>query len=56
MLYLPFDEGKGDSAMDASENDLEAVLHGATWSEDGKIGGCVHLSDTDEVLRDRIRP
>ena len=50
MLYLPFDEGKGDTAMDASGNDLEAVLHGATWSEDGKIGGCVHLSDTQQYV------
>lgn len=50
MLYLPFDEGKGDSAMDASGNDLEAVLHGATWSKDGKIGGCVQLPDTEKYL------
>lgn len=50
MLYLPFDEGKGDSAMDASGNDLEAVLHGATWSEDGQIGGCIHLSNTENYV------
>ena len=50
MMYLPFDEGKGDTAMDASGNDLEAVFHGATWSEDGKIGGCVHLPDTEKYL------
>ena len=50
MLYLPFDEGNGDTAMDASGNDLEAVLHGATWSEDGRIGGCVHLTDTQKYV------
>ena len=50
MLYLPFDEGNGDSAMDASGNDLEAVLHGATWSEDGKIGGCVQIANTENYV------
>lgn len=50
MLYLPFDEGQGDAAMDASGNDLEAVLHGATWSKDGRIGGCVQLADTEKYL------
>ena len=50
MLYLPFDEGQGDRAMDASENNFEAVLHGATWSDDGKIGGCVHLSAKENYV------
>ena len=50
MLYLPFDEGNGDTAKDASGNNLEATLHGATWSDDGKIGGCIHLPDTAKYL------
>ncbi len=50
MLYLPFDEGNGDTAMDASGNDLEATLHGATWSKDGKIGGCIQLADTEKYV------
>ncbi len=50
MLYLTFDEGNGDTAMDASGNDLEAKLHGATWSEDGKIGGCIHIADTEKYV------
>jgi len=50
MLYLPFDEGKGEMAMDASGNDLEAVLHGAAWSNDGKIGSCVHIADTEKYV------
>ena len=50
MLYLPFDKDNGDKVMDASENNLEATLHGATWSKDGKIGGCIHLADTEKYL------
>lgn len=50
MLYLPFDEGQGEKAMDASGNDLEAMLHGATWSKEGKIGGCVHITDTEKYV------
>lgn len=50
MLYLPFDEGNGDVAMDASGNDLEATLNGATWSKDGQIGGCVHIPDTEKYV------
>ena len=46
MLYLPFDEGSGAKAKDASGNNLEATLQGATWSKDGKIGACVHLENT----------
>jgi hypothetical protein len=46
MLYLPFDEGSGEKAKDASGNNLEATLQGATWSKDGKIGACVHLENT----------
>lgn len=50
MLYLPFDEGNGDVAMDVSGNDLEATLNGATWSKEGKIGGCVHIPDTEKFV------
>lgn len=50
MLYLTFDEGNGDKVTDVSGNNLEAVLHGATWSKDGKIGGCIHLPDTEKYV------
>lgn len=50
MLYLPFDEGQGEKSMDASGNELEAMLHGATWSKDGKIGGCIHLPDSGKYV------
>lgn len=50
MLYLPFDEGAGEKAKDASGNNLEATLHGAIWSKDGKIGGCIHLPDTQKYV------
>lgn len=50
VLYLPFDEGSGDMAMDASESNLEATLNGATWSTDGKIGSCIHLQSADHYV------
>ncbi len=50
MLYLPFDEGNGDKSMDASGNDIEATLHGATWSKDGKISGCIHLENSENFV------
>lgn len=50
MLYLPFDKDDGDKAVDASGNDLDAVFHGATWSKDGKIGGCIHLADSEKYV------
>ena len=50
MMYLPFDEGNGDKAMDASGNNIEAILHGATWSKDGKVGSCVYLADDDKYV------
>lgn len=50
MMYLSFDEGTGDTSMDISGNNLEAVLNGATWSNDGKIGGCIHLETTEHFV------
>lgn len=50
MMYLPFDQVTGDTSMDASGNDIEAVLHGATFSKDGKIGGCIHLGDNGKYI------
>lgn len=50
MMYLPFDEGAGEKAKDASGNNLEATLNGATWSKDGKIGACIHLTNTEQFV------
>jgi hypothetical protein len=50
MMYLPFDEGTGEKAKDASGNNLEATLNGATWSKDGKIGACIHLTNTEQFV------
>ena len=50
MMYLPFDEGNGNKAKDASGNNLEATLNGATWSKDGKIDGCIHLANTEQFV------
>jgi len=43
VLYLPFEEGSGDVTVDQSGNNIEGELNGATWSNEGKFGGCIHL-------------
>lgn len=50
MMYFPFDEGTGNTAKDASGNNLEATFNGATWSKDGKFGGCIHLDGTGKFV------
>jgi len=50
VLYLPFEEGNGDVTVDQSGNNIEGTLNGATWSNEGKSGGCIHLdADTNYV-------
>lgn len=45
VLYLPFDEGSGGEALDASGNGNDGeLLGGAEWA-DGHIGGGVRLSE-----------
>lgn len=42
VLYLPFDEGKGDKTVDQSGNKIEGALkNGVEWTKDGKIGNAV---------------
>ena len=38
VLYLPFEEGKGDKTVDQSGNKIEGIINGAEWTNDGKIG------------------
>jgi len=45
VLYLNFDEGKGDTAADLSGNNNDGkLLGGATWAE-GKIKGGIYLAE-----------
>ncbi|MDA1191405.1 MAG: LamG domain-containing protein [Candidatus Poribacteria bacterium] len=40
VLYLPFEEGQGDTTQDLSPSGLTAMIGGAAWSNDGKLGPC----------------
>ena len=43
VLYLSFDEGKGDTAKDTSKHKNDGTLHKAKWAK-GKYGNAVELS------------
>ena len=43
VLYLPFDEGKGDSAKDISKHKNNGTLHKVEWAK-GKYGTAVEFS------------
>jgi hypothetical protein len=49
MLYLPFEEGKGDVTVDQSGNGIEGVLKGAEWTKDGKIGNALSFQGAAHV-------
>ena len=38
LVYLPFEDGKGDIATDKSGNGHDAQITGAKWLKDGKFG------------------
>lgn len=50
MLYFTFDEDNGGKVKDVSGNNIEGTLEGAVWSKDGKIGGAVHLEDSNKFV------
>ena len=56
MLYFTFDEDDGGKVVDVSGNNIEGTFEGAVWSTDGKIGGAVHLEDSETVCRGRRGP
>lgn len=43
-LYLPFDEGEGELAQDQSPKGNDGILHGVSWTEDGRYGSAVEFS------------
>jgi len=50
VLYLPFDEGQGADAIDASGNGNDGeLLGGAEWA-DGHIGGGIRLSEIPDLV------
>lgn len=50
MLYFTFDEDNGGKVKDVSGNNIEGTFEGAVWSKDGKIGGAVHLEDSEKFV------
>jgi hypothetical protein len=50
MLYFTFDEDDGGKVKDVSGNNIEGTLEGAVWSKNGKIGGAVHLEDSEKFV------
>jgi hypothetical protein len=50
MLYFTFDEDNGGKVKDVSGNNIEGTLEGAVWSKNGKIGGAVHLEDSEKFV------
>lgn len=43
LIYFPFDEGRGDVAMDMSGNNHHAEIDGARWIDDGKVNGALEF-------------
>ena len=50
VLYLPFDEGKGDVARDQSQFGNDGEIRNAKWVE-GKYGSAVEFNGTDAEVR-----
>lgn len=49
VLYLSFDEGKGEKANDLSDYKNHATLHGAQWTS-GKFGQAVKLNGSSDFV------
>ena len=47
VLYLPFDEGKGDIAKDTTKHKNNGQLHSVEWAK-GKYGMAVEFSEKKE--------
>ncbi len=42
--YWKFDDGSGTIAMDSSGNGNTGILHGATWTNSGRVNGALHFN------------
>lgn len=56
MLYFTFDEDEDGKTTDISGNNIEGIFHGAVWSQDGKIGGAVHIEDVTQYVEVDVVP
>lgn len=50
VLYLPFDEGKGDVTADLSGNHHDGKIEGAEWVE-GKLGKALSFNGKDSFVK-----
>ena len=55
ILYLAFEEGRGETAADSSPNNFEAKINGDFKWADGRIGGGVELESGIAVVPDDDR-
>ena len=49
VLYLPFDEGSGNTIKNLSGNHNDGTINGAEWVKDGKIGAALSFDAGDYV-------
>jgi len=49
VLYLPFEEGNGDTTFDQSPSSLEGTLNQVNWIEEGKIGKALEFAGSSYV-------
>lgn len=49
VMFLPFDEGSGDSVKDLSGNGNDGIIKNAKWVNAGKIGSCLSFSSGGHV-------
>jgi len=50
VLYLPFDEGRGNKAYDQSEYKNDGTIYGATWVK-GKFGYALSFDGVDDYVK-----
>ena len=49
LLYLPFNEGKGNTVQDLSKNGNDGEIVGTVKWVDGEYGTALEFSEADEV-------
>ncbi|MFC1452443.1 LamG domain-containing protein [Verrucomicrobiota bacterium] len=50
VLYYTFDKNDGKAAVDVSRKKHDGTIHGAKWTEEGKIGGGLSFDGEDDVV------
>ncbi len=50
VLYFPFDEDEGPRILDQSGNNMEAQVHGARWTSQGRFGGAYSFDGDGDYI------